>query len=91
MRACLFVEKQSTACIWLIKKGFVNRLSPGAKRRGYLSMYAIIKTGGKQYRVAEGEFLKVETIDAEEGAEVVLNEVLHVSTEEGPKVGPPLL
>ena len=36
-------------------------------------MYAIIKTGGKQYRVAEGEFLKVETIDAEEGAEVVLN------------------
>ena len=54
-------------------------------------MYAIIKTGGKQYRVAEGDFLKVETIDAEEGAEVVLNEVLLVSTEEGLKVGTPLV
>ena len=54
-------------------------------------MYAIIKTGGKQYRVAEGEFLKVETIDAAEGAEVVLNEVLLVSTEEGLKVGTPFV
>ena len=53
-------------------------------------MYAIIKTGGKQYRVAEGEFIKVESIDAAEGAEVVLN-VLLVSTEEGLKVGTPLV
>ncbi len=54
-------------------------------------MYAIIKTGGKQYRVAEGEFIKVESIDAAEGAEVVLNDVLLVSTEEGLKVGTPLV
>ena len=54
-------------------------------------MYAIIKTGGKQYRVAEGEFLKVETLEAEVGAEVVLGEVLAVSTEEGLKVGTPLV
>ncbi len=52
-------------------------------------MYAIIKTGGKQYRVAEGEFIKVETLDAEEGAEVVLDNVLLVSTDEGLKVGTP--
>ena len=54
-------------------------------------MYAIIKTGGKQYRVAEGEFLKVETLEAEVGAEVVLGEVLAVSTEEGLKDGTPLV
>ena len=54
-------------------------------------MYAIIVTGGKQYRVAEGEFLKVETLEAEVGAEVVLGEVLAVSTEEGLKVGTPLV
>lgn len=54
-------------------------------------MYAIIKTGGKQYRVAEGEFLKVETIDAEVGAEVELNEVLAVGGEAGLKVGTPVL
>ena len=39
-------------------------------------MYAIIKTGGKQYRVAEGDFLKVETLNADVEGEVVFNEVL---------------
>lgn len=52
-------------------------------------MYAIIKTGGKQYRVAEGDFLKVETLNADVEGEVVFNEVLAVSTEEGLKVGTP--
>lgn len=54
-------------------------------------MYAIIKTGGKQYRVAEGDFLKVETLNADVEGEVVLNEVLAVSTEEGLKVGTPVV
>ena len=54
-------------------------------------MYAIIKTGGKQYRVAEGDFLKVETLNADVDGEVVFNEVLAVSTEEGLKVGAPLV
>lgn len=53
-------------------------------------MYAIIKTGGKQYRVAEGDFLKVETLNADVEGEVVFNEVLAVSTEEGLKVGTPV-
>ncbi|MBQ9235620.1 MAG: 50S ribosomal protein L21 [Alphaproteobacteria bacterium] len=39
-------------------------------------MYAVIKTGGKQYRVASGDVLKIEKIAAEEGKEVVFNEVL---------------
>lgn len=54
-------------------------------------MYAIIKTGGKQYRVAEGDFLKVESLDIDVGAEVNFTEVLAVSTEEGLKVGTPFV
>ena len=41
-------------------------------------MYAIIKTGGKQYKVAEGDVLNVEKLDAEKGAEVVFDEVLAI-------------
>ena len=54
-------------------------------------MYAIIKTGGKQYRVSVGDKLKVETLNAEVGAEVSLSEVLAVSTENGLKVGAPFV
>jgi len=42
-------------------------------------MYAVIKTGGKQYKVAPGEKLKVELIPADVGAEVILDQVLLVS------------
>ncbi len=54
-------------------------------------MYAIIKTGGKQYRVSVGEKLKVETLDAEVGAVVTLEEVLAVSGDNGLKVGAPFV
>ena len=43
-------------------------------------MYAIIRTGGKQYRVAVGDTVKVETIEAEAGSEVTLSDVLLVAT-----------
>ena len=39
-------------------------------------MYAVIKTGGKQYRVAAGEKLKIEQIPAEVGAEITLDQIL---------------
>ena len=52
-------------------------------------MYAVIKTGGKQYRVSPGESIKVETIEAEVGATVVLDEVLMVANGEAVKVGTP--
>lgn len=54
-------------------------------------MYAVIKTGGKQYRVAKGDELRVELLPgAEAGGEVVFSEVLLVSTgDEGLKVGQP--
>ncbi|OYT69287.1 MAG: 50S ribosomal protein L21 [Armatimonadetes bacterium JP3_11] len=52
-------------------------------------MYAIIQTGGKQYRVEPNTVLSVEKIDAEPGAEVEISEVLMVRTDDGIKVGAP--
>ncbi|MCB1857862.1 MAG: 50S ribosomal protein L21 [Gammaproteobacteria bacterium] len=52
-------------------------------------MYAVIQTGGKQYRVQEGDILKVEKIGAEEGADVELDKVLLVADGDDVKVGSP--
>ena len=52
-------------------------------------MYAVIKTGGKQYRVAPGENLKVELIPADVGAEVTLDQVLMIGEGESVRVGQP--
>jgi large subunit ribosomal protein L21 len=54
-------------------------------------MYAIIKTGGKQYRVAPGEKIKVEQISAEVGAALELGEVLFHSDGTNVKTGSPLI
>jgi len=54
-------------------------------------MYAIFKSGGKQYRVSVGDMVKVETLEAEVGSQVALGEVLAVSDEAGLKVGTPVL
>ena len=52
-------------------------------------MYAVIETGGKQYRVAPGETLEVERLEAEAGKTVTLDRVLLVSNEGGLSVGTP--
>jgi large subunit ribosomal protein L21 len=52
-------------------------------------MYAVVKTGGKQYKVAPGEKLKVEQIPADVGAEVILDQVLMVGDGEAVRVGQP--
>ena len=54
-------------------------------------MYAIIKTGGKQYRVTKGEKLKLEKLDAEIGKKVVFNEVLSVGEGADLEIGTPYL
>ena len=54
-------------------------------------MYAIIKTGGKQYRVAEGEAVQVEKLNAEVGAEVTFEEVLTVVNDADVKIGAPVV
>lgn len=51
-------------------------------------MYAIIKTGGKQYRVEEGKVITIEKLDVEAGAEVAFDEVLLVSGD-SVKIGQP--
>lgn len=53
--------------------------------------YAIVKTGGKQYRVTEGDTLEVEKLDVAEGTETRLDEVLMVSGESGVSLGTPLV
>jgi len=54
-------------------------------------MYAVIKTGGKQYRVVAGEKIKVEQIPAEVGAEITLDQVLMVGEGESVKIGAPIV
>ena len=54
-------------------------------------MYAVIKTGGKQYRVAAGEKIKVEQIAADVGQEVVFDQVLAVGDGADLNVGSPLV
>ena len=54
-------------------------------------MYAVIKTGGKQYRVVAGEKIKVEQIPADVGAEITLDQVLMVGEGESVSIGTPLL
>ena len=55
-----------------------------------LSMYAVVKTGGKQYKVSVGEKLKVEQIPAELDSQIEL-EVLMIADDENIKVGSPVL
>lgn len=54
-------------------------------------MYAIIRTGGKQYRVQKGDVVRVEALDGAVGAKVTLEEVLFVGGEGEPRVGTPRL
>ena len=54
-------------------------------------MYAVIRTGGKQYRVSAGEAVRVEKLDAQAGAEIVLTEVLMIGQGEDVTIGAPLV
>ncbi len=54
-------------------------------------MYAVIKTGGKQYRVQEGQVIRVETLRAEAGETVDFSEVLMVANGDDIKIGAPVV
>jgi len=54
-------------------------------------MFAVIKTGGKQYVVKPGDKIKVEKLDATEGKEVTLSEVLLLSDDKKTDIGLPML
>jgi large subunit ribosomal protein L21 len=57
----------------------------------FVPMYAVIKTGGKQYKVAPGEKLKVELIPADVGAQIVLDQVLLVGDGSNVRLGQPIV
>lgn len=52
-------------------------------------MYAIFTTGGKQYRVSQGDVLDIEKLDVEEGASVEFDNVLMVSNDDAVQIGAP--
>jgi large subunit ribosomal protein L21 len=54
-------------------------------------MFAIVETGGKQYRLTEGDKVKVEHLDGDVGSQIVLDSVLAARTEAGLQVGKPKL
>lgn len=54
-------------------------------------MYAVISTGGKQYRVSEGQVLRIEKLEAEAGADVEFDKVLLVGSGDQVKIGAPFL
>ena len=54
-------------------------------------MYAVIKTGGKQYRVEPGTTLRVEKLDGEKGKNIEINDVLLVADGDDVKIGSPML
>ena len=54
-------------------------------------MYAVIKSGGKQYRVESGKPVRIESLAAEVGSSVAFEEVLLVGSGDGVKIGAPLL
>ena len=55
--------------------------------KGRKDMYAVIETGGKQYKVSEGDVLYIEKLGVDESAEVTFDKVLAVSTDKGFKAG----
>ncbi|MBX6324339.1 MAG: 50S ribosomal protein L21 [Rhodospirillaceae bacterium] len=54
-------------------------------------MYAVIRTGGKQYRVASGDVIRVERLPGARGEALALGEVLMVGDESGVEIGTPLV
>jgi large subunit ribosomal protein L21 len=54
-------------------------------------MYAVVKTGGKQYRVSPGDSIEVEKLPYEVGSQIELDEVLLVANGSGAKIGQPLV
>jgi len=63
----------------------------GSHKGDHFMSYAVIQTGGKQYRVAEGDLIEVEKLDIEAGSEAKLEEVLLISDGTKVSIGAPLL
>ena len=73
------------------RTGYEGPSPPTSPRHKGGNMYAVVKTGGKQYRVSAGEKLRIEQIPAEVGQEIVLDQVLVVADGDALKMGTPLV
>lgn len=71
--------------------GVVQTMRGSSEFTERADMYAVIKTGGKQYKVAAGEKIKIEQIAADVGQEIVIDQVLAVGNGTELKVGTPLV
>jgi large subunit ribosomal protein L21 len=69
----------------------IQRVRVGRQSKQEVNMYAVIKTGGKQYRVASGDKIKVEQITADIGQEITIDQVLAVGNGGDLKIGVPLV
>jgi large subunit ribosomal protein L21 len=56
-----------------------------------LLMYAVVKTGGKEYRISQGDLIRVEKMEGKVGDQVTMKDILMVSHEDQVQVGNPLL
>lgn len=54
-------------------------------------MYAVVETGGKQYKVSTGDTIKVEKLDAQDGAEITLSTVVALVGDDAPRFGNPFV
>jgi len=64
---------------------------PPVRQDFFIMAHAIIKTGGKQYRVTEGDKIDVEKLDGDVGAELTIADVLAITDGDNTKLGAPLL
>ncbi len=71
---------------WVLKRKLPNENPAGG---GSFFMYAIVETGGKQYRVEPGDVVRVETLHIDEGESVVFDKILMVSNDSDVQVGTP--
>ena len=67
------------------------RNTPARKDIRQMDAYAVVETGGKQYRVSEGSVVEVEKLDVEVGQDIELTSVLAVSDGESLKIGTPVI
>ena len=85
-----FYAYLSNGLTWMGNTVKISRF-PGFEYRWGTQMYAVIKTGGKQYRVCAGDKLKIEKLEAEIGSEVTFDQVLMIGDGDNVKVGGPML
>ena len=83
----------SLAQVWfaVIFLNYSRSAGPAGEPKADTTMYAVVKTGGKQYRVAKDDVLTVEKLDGEAGAVIELEQVLAVSDSSGLTIGTPLI